>query len=291
MNVRKFWLENGDGAIYHLTDENKTHFLAEPSGLGLTIDYTSVKLSNSELITNKDYVLGSISGDLLFYANSRGDKYQEYFDFLTFMSKTPIIMHYQTPNSNESYRCLVQIIGLEKTEVQRDNILHCPVSFKMQTVWYTDRLNEITVTSKIENGKKYVLQRPYSYGVISFNNVIVNNTGNVETPFIFEVNGNTTDLTYTVSQDGVPYGRGKLLGSYDYIKVNSDDLDEDIVLKIGDSIIPNSVNYQDLTVGSPNQVYVTFIKLKIGHSTINFDLDDSFNGNVVVSWRNAYLSV
>lgn len=291
MDVRKFWLTNNEDAIYHLTDPSTTHFLASPQGLGITIDYSSIKFSNSELINSKDYVLGTISGDLLFYSDTRGNKYQEYFDFLTFVSKSPIYLYYQTPNSDEAFRCLVQITGLEKTEVDLDSILHCPVAFKMQTVWYSQHENIRTVTSEIENGKKYILHRPYAYGASSYNNVNITNYGNIETSFIFEVDGATTDLEYSISQNGEVYGRGKILGTYDYIKVDSDDLNEEIVLVNGTSTIPNAVNYQDLTVGSPNKIYITFLKLKTGTSRINFGVHDGFDGTITVRWRNAYLSV
>lgn len=291
MNVRKFWFTNGDENTFHLTDPDKNWFLADPEGLGLTINYTSIKLTDSEFINYKDYELTSINGDLIFYASTREQKYQDYFDFLRFMSKTPIYLHYQTPNSDTSYRTLVQITGLEKTEIQQDGMLHCPMSLKRQTMWYSDVLNSLVATNTVMEGKEYPLHRPYSYGAIDTSNMVMWNNGMVDAPFTLHVEGNVTDMEFSLSQDNVVYGKGKILGTYDSVFIDSDDLNETIELMIGTSVIANAVNYQDLTVGSPNEIYVTFLKLKPGKSALNFTLGSAFDGQVTVEWRNAYLSV
>lgn len=291
MAYRKFWLENADGNLYHLTDPTKDWFLADPEGLGITINYTSVKLSNSEFINYKDYDLGSVEGELLFYGKTNAKKYDDYFNFLRFLSRTPIYLHYLTPNSATAYRTLVQLTGMEKSQVETDGILHCPISFKRQTLWFSDQLNTITVGGSIEDGKMYELYRPYSYGAISYRNINILNNGMIDAPFTFLIEGSVTDVTYSLSQYGEIFGRGKILGTYDRVYVDSDDLTERIELGLNGSNIPNAVNYQDLTVGSANEIFVTFLKLRAGMNNLNFALPDSFDGTIEVSWRNAYLSV
>lgn len=290
MGYRKFWLENADGNYFYLT-ENSRWFLADPEGLGLKINYTSIKLSDSEYINYKDYDLGSIDGDLLFIGKTNEQKYADYFSFMRFMSRPPIYLHYQTPNNNKSYRTLVQITGLEKTQVGKDGVMHCPLSLKRLTLWFSDEMNYIIAGNDVENGKDYPLKRPYSYGAISYKNIVCLNNGMVEAPFTIEVIGEVTDMQYTLSQNGVIYGKGKINGTYDYIFINSDDLNEEIRLQLNGSVIPNAVNYQDLTVGTPNEVYVTFLKLRAGQSALNFTLGNNFDGTVRIGWRNAYLSV
>lgn len=288
---RKFWLENGIGNLFYLTEKQYNWFLADPDGLGLTINYSSIKLSDSEVITSKDYELMTVGGDLLFYAETNEQKYEDYFNFLRFVARTPIYLHYQTPNNTESYRTLVQLTNLEKTEVDEDGILHCPISFKRLSLWFGDTLNVIDVGNEIDNGKDYPLTRPYSYGAISYENMSILNNGMVEAPLLIEITGSVTDPVYSLSQDGVVYGRGKIIGTYDYVSIDSDDANENIILKVGDSTIANAVNYQDLTVGSPNEIYVTFLKARAGISTLRLNLPDGFEGRVRVTWRNAYLSV
>lgn len=293
INVRNLWLTNSDEEKYELTDQkDRQVFLANPSGLGLRINYSTTRIGDNEKITSKIYEILPVDGELLFYNNSLDVIYENYFTFLQFISKSPIYLHYKTPNSNESYRTLCEVESLGKTEVDKDGAMHCPITFKRLTHWYSDREIVYIATNDIESGgKEYPLIRPYSYGLLSPRNIPITNDSIMETPFKFEIDGEVTDLQYSVSQNGEVYGRGKLIGSYDYVMVNSDELEENIVLKIDDSIIPNAFNYQDLTVGSPNKIYVTFLHFKPGNSILNFSLGNDFNGKVKVSWRKKYLSV
>ena len=91
--------------------------------------------------------------------------------------------------------------------------------------------------------------------------------------------------------DNEQYGAAKILGTYSYVRVDSDDTAEEIHLERNGSVIANAINYQDLTVGSPQQVYVTFLKIQPGTSTLMFDLGDDFDGCVRLTWSNAYVSV
>ena len=198
---------------------------------------------------------------------------------------------FESISNDRGYKIARPLIYLTKTEIEEDGILHCPISLKRQTLWFSDTVNVIEASATVENGKEYPLQRPYAYGSIGYGNIQMLNDGMTEAPILIEVEGDVTDLQYSLAQDGEVYGRGKILGSYDYVSINSDDLNENITLKVDGSNIPNAVNYQDLTVGSPNEIYVTFLKLKSGVSTLRFTLGDGFDGKVRVSWRNAYLSV
>lgn len=293
--VRNFWLTNADENRYELLGPNVNNsitFLSGPEGLGYSVNLTTVKLGNMDLITSEQYNLGSFAGDLIFLGTVP-EMYQQYQNLLSFLSKRPITLHYLPPNTNDGYRCSVRVVSLEKTEVNaEDGCLHCPIQFYRQSLWYQDEPTQLEVDNDTADGKSYPLDRPYSYGALSLRNVQMMNRGMADTGIKVEIFGDVTDPEWELyDNDGVQYGAAKIIGTYDYVRVNSDDAEEEIHLERGGSSIANAVNYQDLTVGSPQQIFVTFLKLRPGMNTLMFDLGEEFDGYVRLTWSNAYVSV
>lgn len=288
-DVRKFWLTNSKGQSFNLMDQKP--FLHSPAGLGYQVDMQALKLGNTQIITAESYNLGSFSGDLVFFGN-RPTQYKNYQDFLKFIRFTPILLHYQTPNTNSSYFCRVRINSLGKSEISpTDNVLHCPVSMVRLTLWYSDTINTITVQNVAEGGKEYPLERPYNYAQPAFTNIPVYNDSMTDAPMQILIEGSITDPEFGVyDEDNEQYGACKIIGTYDRILVDSDELTETIELENGGSAIANAINYQDLTVGNPSEIYVTFIKLKPGQNYVRF-VPTTFSGDVTITWRNAYVSV
>ena len=295
MKVRDFWLTNADDQTFKLKGNNVSNtvsFLHEPEGLGFSVALTTAKLGNTDIILSEQYQLGSVSGDLIFIG-SLPDVYQQYQNLLTFLARKPITLHYLPPNTNDSYRCLVRVVSLDKSEVSyEDGCLHCPIQFYRQGMWFNDTPNVLDATNEITDGKSYPLDRPYSYGAVGLENIQLTNAGMTDTSLKVEIFGSVTDPEWSLFDEyNVQYGAAKILGTYTYVRVDSDDIDEEIHLERSGSVIANAINYQDLTVGSPQQVYVTFLKLKPGTSTLMFSLGDNFDGTVRLTWSNAYVSV
>lgn len=293
--MRKFWLTNSDDVIFSLNGENIENtlsFLNSPSGLGYSVDINTVKLGNTDMILSEVYNLGSVGGEILFIGDKR-NAYQQYQDFMSFLARKPITLHYLPPNTNDSYQCLIRVVSLEKTEVSHeDGIMHCPVQLYRQGMWYNDTPNVLDADNSISDGKKYPLDRPYSYGAVSLENIQLVNSGMTDTSIKVEIFGSCTDPSWKLFDDeNVQYGACKILGTYDYVRVDSDDLNEEIHLERNGAVIANAINYQDLTVGSPQSVLVTFLKIRPGTSTLMFDLEETFAGYVRITWRNAYVSV
>ena len=90
MEYRKFYIINALGNRYDLTDKNSKVFLNAPNGFGLNRSFTSLKVGNSELVTSQQFNLTDITGELLFYADSNGTKYQDYQDFIQFVKYKPL---------------------------------------------------------------------------------------------------------------------------------------------------------------------------------------------------------
>ena len=293
--VRNFWLTNADDQRFELKGSNISNtvsFLHEPEGLGYSVELNTVKLGNTDIILSEQYNLPPVAGDLIFIG-SLPDVYAQYQSMLTFLARRPITLHYLPPNTNDGYRCSVRVVSLEKTEVNyEDGCLHCPIQFYRQGMWYNDLPNVIDVNNDISDGKKYPLDRPYSYGALSLENIQLSNAGMTDAPLKVEIFGSVTNPVWTLfDNEAVQYGAAKILGTYTYVRVDSDDAAEEIHLERSGSVIANAINMQDLTVGSPQQVFVTFLKLRPGTSTLRFDLGESFDGFVRLTWSNAYVSV
>lgn len=291
MSVREFWLTNADGTKFSLMPH--TNFLYEPQGLGYGVSLTTTKLGNTDVILSEMYNLGSVEGELLFMDNALGSKYQRYQEFLQFLSRKPIQLHYLPPNATDAYYCAIRVVSVEKTEVNHeDNVLHCPIQMYRQTMWFNETPTVMEVGNTVTDGKSYPLDRPYAYGQNSLSNIALYNSGMADAAMKLEIVGSCTNPQWELYDDeSVQYGACKITGTYDYVMINSDESNETIYLERGGSVIPNAANYQDLTVGSPQQVYVTFLKLKPGSSRLVFIPDENFSGYVRITWRNSYVSV
>lgn len=291
-NVRKFWLTNANGDTYSLHENNV--ILTNPAGLGFSRSISMAVLGNSNAILSKSYDLASLpfSGEIDFIGSTNVERYKEYNDFSKFLYFEPLELHYKVPFDGTPYFCKVIVSNLEKTETGQDGIMRVNIQLTKQTSWYSEEKNQIEARERAYEGKQYPLRRPYHYGVVSTKNVKLYNAGVSETPMLVEIVGNVEDPSFSLyDSNNVQYGAAKLTGVYDYVAINSDDLEEEIVLQRSGATIPNAVNYQDLTVGNPQQVYVTFLKLKPGTSTLVFNTPTDFTGFCRVTWRNAYATV
>lgn len=294
-NVREFWLENQDGDIVRFTEEDSLTFFENPQGLGFDIAYGGFRLGNAEVVNYQQYALLDIQGTLNFRGNSRAEIYQQYFDFVTFISKNVLLkLHYRTPNSFESFYRYVFVKSLNKTEIANNRyLLQCPIVFSSQTFWRSDAQNILIASDQVTGeSKRYLLQRPYSYASNQLNDMKVINRGNTETALKVTINGMSVNPTLTAFDNRlIKYGQMKMLGTFDKVIVDSDDLNENIQLMQDDAWLVAPYSYQDLSIGSPNEVYVTFIKLKPGQSTLTFGSDEPFEGTVVLEWSDSYVSI
>ena len=290
---RKFWLVNSNGDKWDLTD--KETFGASPSGLGISNNYASIRLGNSDLVTFLNHNLNEVGLTLLFFGDNNSDIYQKYNLFIQFISFLPIKLHYQPPfmNGDDSYYRETIVSSIDKTEIKSNaSYLACETRFKPQTLWRSSKENIIEVSSEYAKGKRYPLRRPYSYGGNSVENITLINNSTQDAPLIVEIQGAAENPLWLLYDFGAKlYGASKFFGEYEHVIVNANDLEESISLFDGYSNIPNPASYQDLEIGSPNEIYVTFLKLKPGRNTMIFNFDNTFTGSVIIKWRDEYVSV
>ena len=290
--IRQFYIENSLGNKYYLTNKNFKHFLNEPNGLGFAKNLTVLRLGNDELITDEQFSMPSISGTILFY-DDVGKAYQNYLEFVNFIRYTPIKLYYLPPNLLFPYYIECSITQVDKSEYTKNGYLSCPITFYGYTLWQNSQESSLIVkNNENTDGKHYELIRPYHYAGNSLSSIIINNTGDVPIGFVLEVVGSVTNPRLIATQDGMTYGQLKLNGTFDYVKVDSNDLTESIYLENNGAIITNPLSYQDLSIADGIST-LTFFKLKVGESRLSFSCDkiSSFEGKVNFKWKDKKVSV
>ena len=296
MRYRKFKLLNSLNQEWELTDKNFKVFAHNPEGLGFSKTFSLIRLGDENLIPYYMINLDIINFELLFYDESRSDKYQKYEDFMSFISRKPLKLLYQRPNSFTWYRRSIEIVSLGKTQVEfEDSMLHCPLQMQTLSFWEDNEENVIYIDNMEQEetgGKIYPITYPITYGTNSVSNINLISLGMLDSPLEMTITGIVENPQYILYDDNDEiYGRGRFNGTFDKVYVNSKESEEQIELQYNNLILQNPMSYQDLTVGSPNQTYITFLKLKTGRSKLRFVLGDDFRGSVQIKWRNRYVSV
>lgn len=295
MKVRKFSLTNANNTTWALTDPSFLSFGANPEGLGFAAESSYMRVGNDNLLTYSQYTMVEKSFDILFYGASREAEYKMYNDFIKFLVYEPIYLLYETPNSDTTYRMKVKVASLGKTEISPENsALVCPISLTPLSFWEDNLENTIVVSNDVgTDGKHYVLNRPYYYASSDTSNIPIPCRGTLDSPLQITITGSSTNPQYTLyDETDTAYGTGKFTGAFDSVYVNSEEADESIVLVRNGSPLSNPYNYQDLTVGSPDTIQVTFLKLRaLTDSKMSLNLSSGFSGTVSITWRNRYLSV
>ena len=292
-DYRKFWLVNALGNRYEFANPNHKAFLHDPNGLGFKRLITTLTIGNSELVTSRQFQLTDISGDLLFYDGTNGNKYQGYFDFIQFAKFKPLELHYLTPNNLVAYHCDVEFIQANKTEVDEDGILHIPVTFHRLTEWLTDDDKTYVMTNDpIDEGKYHDLVYDYHYAGTNLSNTILDNNGTDDVGFILEIDGDVQNPQFTLTQGGETYGICKINGTYDYVMIDSIERTENIYLENNGSVVTNPEQYQDFTIRN-GASYLTWLKLRVGQSQFSFTCGniDTFDGVVTLRFKNSYATV
>ena len=293
-DYRKFWLTNTLGNKYLLTDNPDVKvFFNNPRGFGLSRQYDSIKVGNSELVESQEFRLTDISGQIVFYEGSNGLNYEKYNEFIQFVKYKPLEFHYQTPNSFTSYYCDVLLTSLSKDEIDKDGTLRVTAQFHRLTEWLND--NDIVYVLRnvsTGSGKYYDLVRPYHYSGTSLSNTPINNNGTDDVGFIIEIDGEVQNPQFTLTQFGERYGICRINGTYTFASINSVEKNESIYLERNGSAITNPEQYQDFTIRD-GSAYLTWCKFRVGETNFTFTCGniDTFDGTMTIKFKNSYASV
>lgn len=271
MSFRKFWMTNGNGQTVQFTDSVSKIFLNNPTGLGITNTLTSNVYANQLNVISNDQNFNTIGGEYIFWDYLNRDKYAQYNDFVTFLTFKPLTLYYEIPTvPADTFSIDVDVLSIDKTEVKTDGMLRC--SFQLQTLsrW---KGTEVTVTG---SGNTYTLT----------------NDGHIPVGFEITIEGSLENPYITLSQDNELYGEAKFDDStaFDSVYVNSKDGEQNVILEQGGSVLANPLSYQDLSI-SNGAIYVTFVKLARGQSTLEIGMDSGSISSVSIKYTPIYRSV
>ena len=255
---RVFWMINSKGERWDFTDREFKSFLNNPQGLGFSKTFSVNRYGNVQNLTDITDNFPQPNGEVLFYDSSNSTRYDKYNSFVKFLSYEPITLYYKIPVSyysripnTYSIECVVGT--LTKTESKTDNILNCSITFNALSFYKGE---EVVINGAIA-------------GTGYFH---VKNDGDFPVGFEIMATGSVSNPVVTLKQDDELYGEAKFIDATAFSKVyiNSNDGEQNVILEQGGSAVPNPMSYQDLSI-SNGSIYVTFIKLARGESTIMID--------------------
>lgn len=267
---RKFWLTNGSNTTIQLAEESSKIYLNNPTGLGMAQNITTTQYADVlQGISSQNFA--QVGGEILFWSDSNSDKYDKYNKFVEFLTHTPLTLFYQIPTSpTQTYSMDVDVLSIDKTEVKTDGLLRCNFSLQGLSRW---KGTEITKTGTAST---------YS----------LTNNGHLPCGFEITVQGTAMNKMYfTLEQDSELYGEAKFTTtSLSSMYVNSKDGEQEIVLESGGTPVTNPTAAQDLSI-SNGSIYVTFVKLARGTSTLTIGMDSGSITSVEIKYTPLYRSV
>lgn len=273
--IRKFWLTNGtetNGILnrYELTVPSSKVFLNNPTGLGYAQTLTTVQYADT-LNATESQNFPTIAGEIVFFDESNSDRYDKYNAFVEFLSHQPLVLNYQIPKASpETYTMNVAVATLEKTESKQNNLLTCTINMQGLSRW---KGAEVTITGTAS-----------SY--------TITNNGHMPCGMEITITGALTNPYFTLEQDNELYGEALFIDQtpFDSVYVNSNDGKQNVILEQDGSILPNPLLYQDLSI-SNGAIYVTFMKLARGTSTLTIGIDSGNISSVEIKFTPLYRSV
>ena len=266
---RTFYLTNSLGNTWQLTDQSFKAFLNNPQGLGQSETLTTTIYGEVARVDDEEFAFPQVSGELLFYDDANSDRYQKYNNFARFISYTPLTLHYTIPTSPaETYTLPCYCVTISKSETGRNGILTCGVTFQGTDFWHGE---EVTVTGT--------------------SSISLTNEGDYPVGFEITIEGTgMTEPYFTLTQDDI-YGETKLLTeTFTSIYINSNDTEQNMELESNGSVLANPLSYQDLSI-SNGSIYVTFLKLKRGTSTLDIGMTSGTLTGVTIKFTPRYRSV
>lgn len=275
--VRQFALQNGQGEIYKLTSKLSNIFLNDPNGLGFRKSIKTFRLGNAEIVGEETLTLPTPSGELVFLDNGISKKYEDYYDFVRFVSKKPITFWYRTPNttSNNTFHIPVEIMSLDKSEIKEDGVLRVPFSTYGLNFW------QITQTSFENSGHEVEVYSDSDFNVGV--KIIVSLEDNL--PF------NNPKIIF--KQNDEVYGAIAIFkDNITKLEIDTRDKKQTLTLYEGEDIIPNPFAYIDFSFASEDKEF-PFPKLKQGYTTIafNYDNESEANKTYIIEFDKEYVSV
>lgn len=280
---RVFWAINSKGERWDFTEREFKSFMNNPQGLGFSKTISVNRYGNVQNLTDITDNFPQPNGEVLFYDSHNSTRYDKYNQFVKFLSYEPITLYYKIPVSffsripnTYSLECVVGT--LTKAESKTDHMLTCSINYNALSFYKGEEV-EISGT-----GTSYT----------------INNDSDFPIGFEIQIDGTSMVNPYIqLSQNGNLYGEAKFVGKmngtnpnvpFSKVYVNSKDGEQNVILEQGGSVLPNPMSYQDLSI-SNGSIYVTFVKLARGESTLTLGKDSGTFSGVTIRYTPIYRSV
>lgn len=269
MSVREFTLINSKNQRWTLTDKSKKYFLGDPKGLGFQSNISVQQYGDVQNEVGKNFNFPQVSGVVYFYDSANATRYANYNSFVDFLSYHPLKMEYILPTSPaQTFTLDCDVTSLTKTESESNKTMQCDIVLTGLGFWKGNSFFQMATTS-----------------------VSLTNNGHFPVGFTITINGTNMENPYfTLEQDNEVYGEGKFLDTFSKVIVNSEDGSQSVELQQSGSVLPNPLGYQDLSI-SNGSIYVTFVKLARGTSTLTVGVDSGTVTNFTVNYTPLYRSV
>lgn len=200
--VRQFRLVNEKGQEFSLMDIYNYCLISEPSGLGYSYSTNYQQVGNMFFETLRTLQQGQISGTANFI---NYDNFKSFVDYIENSESLKICykIPYQTLPIKEYLRN-VNIQVSEKSEIDTDGILRCPVTFDCLSLWYEEQ-KIIYSTSAKEDEIRWNFKWDSKF--VNYNNRTFQyiNKGHVPAPIVVFVKGPVKNPKLTLKVEGKTY--------------------------------------------------------------------------------------
>lgn len=280
--IRRFSLRNEYGEEYPLYVPERGYF-DSPEGLGFSIDASYTKLGSSWVRNSYKDAQGEITGNINFMGRS---PYTEASAFEAFVrSSDNLTLIYVNPVG--TYQRDVDLISYGKTEINENNILSCPVTLTVRSMWYatTDTRFTIGVTGTL---LRYSYKWGSRFGVESASGtVILNNPGSVEASLEIIFNGSIVNPVLVLLVDGVETARCEITGEVpEGGSIRYSSTDGNLYCY---SVSPSGATtslLSGLSIENAN-----FFKLPVGTSVLQITADAQITAPVIITMKSFYKAV
>lgn len=277
--MRKFYIQADNGLRFDLQNKSKC-FLNAPEGLGFVKDNSYINVGNYFTIDDSKNEQKSIGGSLIF----KGDWYNNYKEFITFIKSYNDYKLVYKYDDNDYY-IDIDIIEVEKGDTGGNKYLECNIEMKSKSLWY--KQNSITRTiEQAEELPQWDWRFDLTFNDETLDRIDINNQGQVETPFEFELFGVVEGLSLDVYKNGevintitfdveLEDGESLLYGNKD---------NNLYVYKKSDGVLTNVVDCLDLDNNN-------WEKLPIGETALKFNADIGTISSVTITYFEEYEAV
>lgn len=265
--IQYYLIDKDTGKKWDFQPENHDGQLQNVGGIGFSDDYTSGRLDNFFILTNKEAQQKEITGEIVFLSTKKEQ------EFKSFTNRKNLSLQRVLPDKTEYYIDVV-VSAFSITDSSRFVIekYMCDVSFLVKTPWYKTK-QVYTYSPGDDPGKTYSYTYPYTYKASPYYSIV--NTSSIDAICNLQIYGSVQDPSWYIANQGddVLTMRGHYNGTIpdnNYLLVDSTPTNPGVWLcdaATGEKL-SDEYNNCDLR-------YDTFIFLPTGNNTINVNAGDN----------------